>query len=225
MKLLRLSFQILLIACLFNISACSQSTQSISGIDISRYQGKVDFEKIKSAGTDYIFIRATEGNTYQDGKFQENIIGARKAGLIIGAYHFYETNDAPSTQFKNFTSIVTLKQGDLSPVVDIEKLHQHDDANLIANLKTFLNALEQHYGSKPIIYTGLNFANAYIEGFTDYPLWLAEYEKQKPVLPKGWNDWTFWQHSQTGKVNGIEGDVDLDVFNGDLAAFNKLLIQ
>jgi lysozyme len=201
------------------------SSFEIKGIDISKYQGTVDFQKVKAAGISYIFIRATEGNTYQDPNFESNFSSSRAAGLATGVYHFYETNDEPLSQLKNFKSIVTLRPGDLPPVIDIEKLHNQDKSNLVGNIKVFLNGLEFHYGVKPILYSGHNFSNEYLTQFGDYPLWLAEYEVDKLNLPVGWSNWTFWQWSQSTDISGIEGKVDADRFNGDELGFRNLLIK
>ncbi len=205
--------------------AAPDSDHPVVGIDVSKYQRVVDFEKVKAAGISYVFVRATEGITYQDADFESNYRQARLAGLVVGAYHFYETNDEPGEQLENFTSVAQLKPGDLPPVIDIEKLHHQDDLDLVESLKTFLRGLEIHYGVKPIVYSGLNFANRYMTGFGDYPLWLAEYEVAEPTLPHGWTDWTFWQWSQTAKVAGISGKVDADRYNGTALGFRKLLIK
>lgn len=197
----------------------------IKGVDISKYQGNVDFEKLKSAGIHYVFIRATEGITYQDEDYKQNHAGAKAAGLRVGVYHFYETNDDPIAQLNNFKTLVSLSTGDLAPVIDIEKLHQKDDQDLIVNLLKFLDGLESHYGIKPIVYTGKNFANQYLQDFSDYPLWLAEYGVNQPTIPANWKDWTFWQWSQSGTINGIDGAVDMDRFNGSHQQFNQLLIK
>ena len=210
-----------------NISDNSKTIvgSGITGIDVSRYQGEIDFEKVKAAGIHYVFVRATEGITYQDSHFKDNFSAARKAGLAIGAYHFYETDDDPIRQLNNFTNLVDLQPGDLPPVVDIEKLHDNDNINLIKNIQAYLDGLEQHYKIKPIIYSGKNFANKYITTFSDYPLWLAEYQSLYPTLPQGWNKWTFWQFSQSGKIDGVIGDVDVNRYNGEEASFNNILIK
>jgi lysozyme len=197
----------------------------IKGVDISKYQGTVDFSKLKAAGVHYVFIRATEGITYQDADYKTNHAGAKAAGLRVGVYHFYETDDDPQAQLNNFKSLVSLSTGDLAPVIDIEKLHQKDDKDLIVNLIQFLDGLESHYKIKPIVYTGKKFANKYLSGFGDYPLWLAEYQVDQPMIPNGWKSWTFWQWSESGTMNGIEGLVDMDRFNGNQNEFNKLLIK
>ncbi len=218
------------------ISACANSPPpsiqvtadkhyGLVGIDISKYQGTVNFKSVRAAGVRYIFVRATEGNTYQDPDFKSNFASARANGLAVSAYHFYETNDAPDTQLENYTSLVSLHPGDLPPVIDIEKLHNQDQSDLTENLKTFLSGLESHYKVKPIIYSGRNFSNAYLTEFGDYPLWLAEYGVDIPRLPTGWNDWTFWQWSQSSTIKGIDGTVDADRFNGDESQFLDLLIK
>lgn len=220
---------IFLVSCMSDVPTdnlgIASNEHNIVGIDISKYQGEVNFEKVKAAGISYIFIRATDGITYQDPNFNKNFAAARNAGITIGAYHFYETNDDPADQLKNFTSLVTLKPGDLPPVIDIERLHKKDDIKLTENLQKFLDGLEKHYGVKPIIYTGLRFSNKHLIGFGNYPLWLAEYERDKPKLPNGWSKWTFWQWSQLHTISGIGGDVDADRYNGDKASFLSMLIK
>jgi lysozyme len=227
LKCLNLSLCLLLAACAWqpNDPLKTSVRPDIMGVDISKYQGDVDFKQLKASGITYVFIRASEGNTYQDPKFESHFSQAKAAGLIVSAYHFYETNDAPNSQLDNFTQLVTLSTGDLPPVVDIERLHQQDDTQLSENLQVYLNGLESHYGVKPIIYTGLNFANQHITRFSHYPLWLAEYGRAEPTLPTGWSQWTFWQWSQSHVLKGIDGKVDADKFNGDAHSFAKLLIK
>ncbi len=121
--------------------------------------------------------------------------------------------------------IVSLKPGDLPPVIDIEKLHIKDDIKFTENLHIFLDGIETHYSVRPIIYTGLRFSNKYLTDYGDYPLWLAEYERDEPTLPTGWDNWTFWQWSQSHTISGINGDVDADRYFGDKASFLNMLIK
>ncbi len=227
LKTFSLSLCLLLAACTWQTSDVKgpPMQSAIVGIDISKYQGDVDFKQLKASGITYVFIRASEGNTYQDPEFKSHFAKAKAAGLTVSAYHFYETNDAPNSQLENFTQLVKLSVGDLPPVVDIERLHQQDDTRLSENLQVYLNGLERHYGVKPIIYTGLNFANQHVTRFSQYPLWLAEYGRTQPTLPSGWSQWTFWQWSQSHALKGIDGKVDADKFNGDARSFAKLLIK
>lgn len=198
----------------------------ITGVDVSHWQGAVDFAKIKAAGKSYVFVKATLGDTEFDANYTNNMKNARAAGLAAGSYHFYLTDDTPQAQFANYSSHVVLEPGDLPPVIDIEKLSHNTLPNLAADLKLFLNAVQEHYGLKPILYSGETFANEYLEEFAPYPLWIAEYNKDKrPVLPKGWTHWTFWQHAQNGTVEGVKGPVDLDRFYGNQQQFQALLLQ
>lgn len=198
----------------------------VGGVDLSKWQGAVDFTKIKAAGKAYVFIKATQGNARVDPDYARNMQGARAAGLAAGSYHFYMTNDKPEAQFANFSRHVSLRPGDLPPVVDIEVLSKHSLPNLAAELKIFLGLIEKKYGVKPILYSGENFANDHLKGFADYPLWLAEYNKDKaPKMPLDWQRWTFWQYSQGGTVAGVAGPVDLDRFNGSMREFQTLLIK
>lgn len=213
---------------LFLMAACATAkadSHEVSGIDVSRYQGAVDFEAVKAAGIDFVAVRATDGITYQDPDFARNFGDARAAGLVVGAYHFYESEDDPADQLQNFTFVVKLEPGDLPPIIDIERLHEKDDAGLDRNLRRFIKGLEVHYGVRPIIYTGLRFSNRHLTGFGDYALWLAEYEESEPVLPEGWTDWTFWQWSQAWDAAGVNGKVDADRFNGDRTRFDTLLVK
>jgi lysozyme len=200
------------------------SSGAIAGIDLSKWQGVVDFAKIKAAGTVYVFIKVTQGATGVDPDYARNIADARHAGLYAGSYHFYTTDHDAQSQFANLSAHLDLKPGDLPPVVDIEILSSDSLPNLTDELKKLLDLIEGKYGVEPILYSGANFANEYLTGFGAYPLWLAEYTAAPvPKLPSGWSVWTFWQYSQTGSVAGVNGTVDLDRFNGTLDQLKAML--
>lgn len=203
----------------------SQAVDPIIGLDVSSHQGNINFYHVKKAGYDFVFIRATDGVDYQDPNYDSNLQQARQAGFTVGAYHFYETDDDPIAQANNFIKNSQLKSGDLAPVIDIEKLSNPQSNNFTADLTTFIKQLEKHYRTKPILYSNPNFANQYLSRFNQYPLWLADYDnKAQPVLPSAWSYWTFWQWTDTGTVDGISVNVDLDKFNGDFKAFQQYLI-
>lgn len=204
----------------------SVSADAVVGVDLSKWQGAVDFAKIRAAGKTYVFVKLTEGDDDVDPDYVRNVADARAAGLYTGSYHFYSTADTAQAQFDNLSKHLDLKPGDLPPVIDIEVLSQNSLPDLASELTTFLGLIESRYGVKPIIYSGENFANTQLKGFADYPLWLAEYTgAPQPQLPLDWSAWTFWQHSQSGRVDGVDGDVDLDRFNGDLDQLRALLID
>lgn len=197
----------------------------VQGIDVSHYQGTVNWTAVKSAGISFAFAKATDGNTYTDPQFKTNWTGMKTAGILRGAYHFYESNDDPVTQANNFIKAVgSIAIGDLPPVVDIEiNKGGFGNATLAANLQIWLNTVEQALGRTPMIYTGPSFWNQNMNNsFSRYALWIAQYGASQPTIPTGWSSWTFWQNSESGSVAGVTGSVDTDVFAGsitDLLAF------
>lgn len=209
-----------------NTSPTHQAARQVQGVDLSKWQGSANFGQIKSAGKYYVFVKVTEGISSVDPYYAQNVANARAAGLWVGSYHFYVTQDTPQAQFANLSKHLSLQSGDLPPVVDIEVLSKPGAPNLTTELMQFLSLIEQKYGVKPIIYSGQNFANQYLSGFHAYPLWLAEYnDGQTPKLPLDWKQWTFWQYSQSGQVTGVNGPIDLNRFNGSPEQLNVLRVK
>ena len=199
------------------------STNQLSGIDVSKWQGAVNWKSVQEAGIAFAFARATYGISVVDSYFESNWPAMKDAGIIRGAYHFFLATEDPAQQAEFFIRTVgSLDPGDLPPVIDVES-GSGTSSNLAAEVQTWLNAVEQGLGRKPIIYTAPSYWNANLtSGFGDYPLWVAEYGVSTPKAVNGWSNWTFWQHSSTGNVSGVNGAVDLDYFNGTaqaLAAF------
>ncbi len=201
----------------------------IHGIDISHHQSVIDWHEVRKmkVGGVYIsfcYIKATEGADDMDDNFRRNWYGAGKSGIIKGAYHFFNPYKNGKDQAKNFISTVKLDKGDLPPVVDIEQEGCVDTLLLQKRLADCLSLIETYYKVKPVIYTNIEFYRGYLNGkFDEYPLWIAHYlAKDKPGIKR---NWIFWQHNESGKVNGISEDVDFNVFNGDSLEFRKLLIH
>ena len=209
------------------MSATTTASAGLSGVDLSKWQGNVDFAKIRAAGHAYVFVKATQGATGVDPDYARNIAAARAAGLAAGSYHFYVTADDAASQFANLAQHLDVQPGDLPPVIDIEVLSSSGSLpNLAAQLQALLDDIERKWNVRPIIYSGENFANVDLKGFSAYPLWLAEYTgAPAPKLPLDWAAWTFWQYSQSGSVPGVAGAVDLDRFNGDQAQFDALRVR
>ncbi len=191
----------------------------LHGIDVSKFQGKVDWEKVRRMRlTDdgpplaFAFIKATEGRGLADRAFPKNWEGAKKAGLRRGAYHFYLPFRDPVQQANHFMKTVRLEQGDLAPVLDVELNSTKPDAQIATDLGTWLTLVEAHYGIRPIIYTNPHFYKKFIRGrFDDYPLWIADYSKERlDGYPSG--QVYFWQHSKSGWCAGIGGRVDFNAF-------------
>ena len=202
-------------------------TSYLKGIDVSHYQGDVDWAAIKSYGVVFAYAKAAEGDVGSDSEFAENWAAMKSAGIIRSAYDFYRVGDGVDKQLKDYTAKVNLEQGDLPPMVDIETNNGSIETvqSLSGELHSYLEALESYYGMKPIIYTSNGFWNKHLDtSFSAYPLWIAEYGVQTPKIPSGWDSWTFWQYSQTGTVIGIDGSVDLDYFFGTLDELKKMTL-
>lgn len=202
---------------------------SMHGIDVSKYQGIISWEDVKEmrvedVNIDFAFIKATEGIGKIDEQFRRNWSNAQKAGVTRGAYHFFIASKSGKAQAENFIETVKLQKGDLYPVLDVEQTYGVSIDNLQQRVSDWLIMVEKEYHVKPIIYTNADFYKTFLAGrFDDYPLWVAHYIAQhKPRIDRSW---LFWQHSETGHVNGISNYVDFNVFNGDSIAFQKLLLR
>jgi lysozyme len=201
----------------------------IHGIDVSKFQSTIAWEEVKKMNIRgikmwFAFIKATEGNTNDDPQFNRNWKLSKQQGLIRGAYHFFIASRDGETQAQHFIEKVTLNKGDLPPVLDIEQLNGTSPERLRQEAKKWLDIVEAHYKVKPIIYTNVDFYKNYLgEDFDQYPFWAAHYKTQdKPRINR---NWIFWQHSDEGNINGIIGNVDFNVFNGDIYDLKKLLLR
>ena len=184
------------------------------GIDVSKSQGAVDWPSVAQAGYVFAFVKATDGQDYVDPTFAANWAGAKAAGLLRGAYHFFRAEDDPDVQAEWFWKTVGAG-ADLPLVVDVEEMMDQPAATVVANLTRFLTSLQGWTGKPSMIYTAPGFWQQLgTTAFGSYPLWVAEYGASQPTLPAGWAIWDFWQYSETGQVPGITGNVDLDVFSG-----------
>lgn len=211
----------------FNIKIPKKYT--VHGIDVSYYQGKINWSKVKAMKEDevkvsFAFIKATEGILQVDPYFQRNWREAPKAGIVCGAYHFFRPKKSGRTQAKFFLQVVNIEKGDLPPVVDIETLDGVSPLRMRLELSDFLTYVEMKTGVQPIIYTGLKFYEDNLEGKLDeYPLWIAHYYQPKLKLDK--SRWKFWQHSDKAKINGIGHVVDFNAFNGDSTSLSEMLVK
>jgi len=208
---------------------CIPCCYDVHGIDVSHYQGRIDWEKLLLTNeTDYpiqfIFMKATEGRMLADDAFEQNFALARKYGFIRGAYHFFSPKADALKQANFFIRTVKLQAGDLPPVLDVELTGRKNKKELQESLKIWLNRIEAHYGVKPILYTSYKFKTKYLDdpSFDAYPYWIAHYYVDS-VAYKG--KWDFWQHTDVGTVEGIKEEVDLNVFNGSIDELRALAIQ
>ncbi len=200
--------------------------QRLTGIDVSHFQGRVDWAAVKNAGCDFAFAKATEGAGVTDPYFAANWAGMKAAGLLRGAYHFYRAQQDAQQQAAHFLSNVQFEPGDLPPVLDIEVNDGVTGSPLVGGVQTWLDAVEPVAGAAPIIYTNTPFWNAHFnDQFSQYPLWIAHYGPQPQPLPVGWTVWTFWQYSQSLGIAGVGGAADHDYFNGPLTQLQALAIK
>ena len=200
----------------------------VRGIDISHYQGRINWEKLRDASIgdapiSFVFIKATEGEKLLDNTFNKNFSNSRKNNLVRGAYHFFVPGVDPRRQAAFYLEKVQLEAGDLPPILDIEKEGSLSPEQLRHDVKVWLDIAEAAYGVKPILYTGYKFKMQYLNTpeFDAYPYWIAHYYVDK-LAYRG--KWTFWQHTDCGRVPGIKGFVDCNIFNGSLQELRQLTL-
>lgn len=200
----------------------------VNGIDVSRYQGNIDWDVIASQNVTFAFIKATEGSSHVDPTFAFNWEESRKSGVYAGAYHFFSFESSGETQAQNFIETVGDLDGALPPVVDLEFYGDYS-ANPLSKKETrkildaLLEGLEEYYGVKPILYTTTRAYYSYIlgGGYGKYPLWMRNTYTEPFV------SWEFWQYSDQGKLAGYDGVqtdhtemyIDLNVYCGSFEAF------
>jgi lysozyme len=198
------------------------------GLDVSEYQGKISWIDVDTVENKYpvhfVFIRATVGIDRLDKQFDENWLGAKKSNLIRGAYHYYRPNENSLEQAALFIKTVSLEKGDLPPVLDIERLPENQSVDrLKIGLKRWLRAVEAHYKVKPIIYTGERYYDDFLkEEFSDYLFWIANYNFYRENIQE---DWLFWQFTEKASVSGIKGNVDVNIYNGDVQQLQFITVE
>ncbi len=211
-----------------NVFLMTEHSDKVFGIDVSQYQAKIKWDEVNLINEkfviDFIFIRATMGESKVDKQYKDNWKGAKSINKLRGAYHYFRPNQNSIKQADNFIRTVKLMPGDLPPVLDIEEHPRNQSMeNLKLGLKRWLDAIEKHYKVKPIIYSGDKYFTDFLEKeFSDYPLWIANYNFWVEN-PK--DHWDFWQFSEKGAVNGIKGYVDLNLYQYDIEELEKLCIS
>jgi len=223
-------------------------TSFVQGIDVSRYQPNVDWPRVKAAGIAFVVAKASQAN-WNDPLFAKHWPGAKDAGLLRGAYHFLTPDVDPLKQAAAYLKALGSDPGDLPPVLDIEA-KTDNPAQLAKHAQAWIAEVEKQLKRKPVIYTaawywnsGMLIGGKYPAWAADYALWVAAYPvkggmptlaelaqgKYKPLLPKSWTSWLFWQYSEKGRVDGIinpdgkPANVDMNIFGGSLEDFGKAL--
>ncbi len=201
---------------------------TVKGIDVSYYQGTINWTAVKGDGVKYAFIRVSDGLNTPDTKFSANWSGSRNAGIYHGAYQFFRPSQDAIAQADLLLSKIgnQIAPDDLPPVLDVEATDGLSAATVAARVHTWVEHVTQALGRRPIIYTGKYFwqDNVGDADETASPLWHAQYTSAScPNIADAWPDWAIWQYSSSGSVAGISGNVDMDRWNGDLASLQAFL--
>jgi lysozyme len=201
----------------------SPHRHSVHGIDISKWNGEIDWVKVRQSGVSFAFMKATEGKDSADDRFQQNWRGARAAGVAYAPYHFFYLCSSADQQADWFIRNVPREAVKLPPVLDAEWNFESKTCNykkhppvatIRQELKRFMDRLEAWYGKRPIIYTSVDFHRDVLKGrFDDYHFWVRSVAVH-PVESYKDRRWAFWQYTSTGVVPGIKGETDINVFAG-----------
>jgi len=204
------------------------------GLDVSDFDGTVDWIRVKQAGYTFAFAKATEGETWKAATFPRNWRQMEGVGIIRGAYHFFRPTIDAKAQAKHFldyvNSVDPIGVNDLPPVIDLEhypasveqQWNSLSKPERVQRVKKWIDVIESEINRKPIIYTSYGFWNGWMRGvrdFSGYPLWVAHYTPNpQPLIPNEWDRWTFWQYSDHAEIPGIlESREDVNRFNGSLS--------
>ena len=196
----------------------------VHGVDVSKWQGDIDWHRVAASGVSFAFIKATEGGDVADDRFAENWRGARRAGVAAGAYHFYYVCRTADEQADWFIRHAPRDRGALPPVLDMEWNHksktcpQRPAPEVVRReMRRFLDRLEDHYKRRPIVYTSVDFYHDNeLWRVPGHEFWLRSVAGH-PSEIYGSQPWTFWQYTGTGMVAGIGGKADINVFGGNRA--------
>ena len=212
------------------LNASHSDKYNIKGIDVSSYQGKIDWAVLSSQNISFAFIKATEGSSFVDKNFAYNFEEARKNSLAVGAYHFFSYDSKGETQAENFINTVIPFEGMLPPVIDLEFYgdRKKDPPSRYAvekQLKVMLALLEKHYNQKPIIYATEKSYELYLSNdYEKYDIWIRNVIS-KPKLSDN-REWVFWQYTNRDKLDGYNGKekyIDVNVFNGKVDEYSEYL--
>ena len=193
----------------------SDDDYPVRGIDVSHYQGEIDWQTLSSQELSFTFIKATEGSSYVDECFAYNFAEAQKCGIAVGAYHFFSFDSPGETQAENFIGHVAPFEGMLPPVIDLEfygdNVKNPPDRELVSvELEALIDALEAYYRLKPIIYTTEKAYEIYLSGeYDEYDIWIRDVVA-KPKLSDG-REWTFWQYTNRETLDGYKGEENISM--------------
>lgn len=186
----------------------------VHGLDVSHYQGNIDWKKLAETKLyHFVYMKATESHDFVDNKFKFNWENARQNNIIVGAYHFFTMRSSGISQANYFISYVPKETDSLPPAIDLEINFHQDPKRVRSELTDMITALHEHYQKQPIVYVNYTTYEIYLKGYFDpQEIWIRDTYR----LPELKEQWLFWQYTDKGRVLGIKGNVDKNVFNGDL---------
>ncbi len=193
---------------------------AVHGVDVSRWQGEIDWDTLRTQGANFVYIKATDGGDHLDPMFKKNWRAAQQAGLKHGAYHFFYWCRTAGEQADWFIRNVPKEAGALPPVIDVEWngesscKRRPSREQVLAKMQVFMDKLEKHYGQRPIVYTAPDFYRDNLSGeLLNYPFWLRSVAQHPSKVYPG-RKWLFWQYSGSGVSHGVDGRIDLNAFHG-----------
>ena len=193
-------------------------------IDVSHWQGEIDWKKVYDSGIRYAYIKISQGNSLADDRCRENIRKARAAGIRVGVYHFFTTKCSAEEQFRWFCKLYREEEMDLRPMLDVERNTGWSKEQLQRSVKCFMDACEAKFGYRPVLYSYQIFYNRWLaSAFWQETLMLALYREDRAPVTAGKGHASIWQDSDHGRINGIKGRVDMNKFHRDLDITSLLL--
>lgn len=208
----------LLAGCRHEATGPQADAYAVRGIDVSAHNGAIDFDAVAADGIHFVMIKASEGTDWQDRSLTRNYAGARRAGLKVGLYHFFRFDSPGDLQALNFADAASMRPSDMPLVIDLEEFGNPrftPTRQVQARLDSCIAGLRRR-GYDVMLYTNKRGYSRFIEGrYDSIPLWLCALDEGSPAE----RNWTIWQHSHRGRVDGVSGNVDLNVFCGDSASF------
>lgn len=199
--------------------------ENYQGLDVSVYQGAIDFEKVKSSGYDCVYIRSGSGDSGEDSLFMEHYENAKSAGLNVGFYYYVtaKTVTEGEVQGKQFASLISECDYQLSPAMDYEEFSEVSVEESIKIAQVFLEKVEDLLDQKPVIYTDANNVSyRWGEELIEYPLWVADYahlaepESYQLAESSAWSQWSGYQYTDSLEISGVSGYVDGDIFKSSI---------
>ncbi len=197
-----------------------RENKRMDGIDVSHWEGKINFRRVKEAGIRLVYIKATQGTTVVDPDFERNYREADRERMRIGFYHYVTARDVEEAKAEAvfFSEKIKGKNQHARPAMDFEEFGELPRREIREISLEFLRELEQRTGVRPVIYSDASNAATVFDDdrLRGYPLWIAQYGVERPDMENPWRRWSGWQYTDAGRVDGIAGDVDRDYFRREI---------